>query len=69
MKLLSRPGPTKICRASQEEEWQDYVMQDTQTVKIKIWRRIAMNRSGWNQTAEQARTHKGCRASQDEEEQ
>jgi hypothetical protein len=40
-------------------KWEDDVMQDIQTVNIKNWRRIAMNRSRWNKTVEQAMTHHG----------
>jgi hypothetical protein len=35
------------------------VMKDIQTVKIKIWTRIAMDRSRWSETVEQARTLQG----------
>jgi hypothetical protein len=40
-------------------KWEDHVMQDIQTVKIKMWTRIVMNRSRWRETVEQDRTHQG----------
>jgi hypothetical protein len=40
-------------------KWEDDVMQDIQTVEIKSWTRIAMDRSGWSETIEQAMSHQG----------
>jgi hypothetical protein len=48
--------PSRL-RGRPETKWEEDVMQD-----MKNWRRIAMNRSEWNETVEQAGTCEGMQS-------
>jgi hypothetical protein len=58
-KSITRKRPiSSTSTGNPKLKWEDDVMLDIQSVKIKSWRRIAMI-SRWNEFVEQARTHQG----------
>jgi hypothetical protein len=42
-----------------KQRWQEYVMEDLKTLKVKNWKETAKDRRIWRDLAEKAKTHKG----------